>query len=191
MTYERPGVIALLYAHVKSESLRKHCFAVEAGMLGYARFIGLDDAERSEWQACGLLHDLDFESHPETHPHQGIKWLTEAGYSEYFTKAVLGHAQDDASARESTMAKVLFAVDELSSFIVAVALMRPEGFDGLGVKSVTKKLKDKAFARAVDRDGIKLGAEALSMELSQLIEIVINGLIEQQAILKNEGLSLI
>lgn len=191
MTYERAGVKELLFEHVKSDSLRKHCYAVEAGMLGFARHLQLGDDERTKWQACGLLHDLDFESHPDVHPAMGVKWLKELGYEDSFTEAVAGHAADNPEDRTSQMAKVLFAVDELSSFVVAVALMRPEGFVGLGVKSVTKKLKDKAFARAVDREGIKAGAEDLGLELAVLIEIVISGLVEQQQVLSAEGLTLL
>lgn len=191
MLFERNQVLELLYKHVKSDSLRKHCFAVEAGMLGFARHANLPDEERATWQACGLLHDIDFESHPETHPQLGVSWLKDAGYPDSFTTAVLGHAQEDPSYRETAMAKALFAVDELSSFIVAVALMRPEGFNGLGVKSVQKKLKDKAFARAVSREDIQLGAKELDIDLSTLITIVIQGLVEQQEILAKEGLSLL
>lgn len=191
MLYDRTHVLTLLHRHVQSESLRKHCLAVEAGMLGAARHFGLDEAQVAEWQAVGLLHDIDFEAHPEQHPHIGVGWLQEAGYPDAFLEAVVGHAQDDPAKRTSLMAKALFAVDELSSFIVAVALMRPEGFTGLGFKSVNKKLKDKAFARAVDREGIRLGAEALETPLAELVEAVIQGLVLQETRLATEGQSLL
>lgn len=191
MIYNREAALAYLHQNVHSESLRKHCLAVEAGMWGYGLKLGLDEESLESWRVLGLLHDIDFEAHPDQHPLVGLGWLKEAGYPEDFVDAVWGHAQDDPLARKSLMAKALFAVDELSSFIVAVALMRPEGFEGLGFKSVNKKLKDKAFARAVDRDGIRLGAEALALPLNELVEAVIQGLVAQEAQLKAQGMSLL
>ncbi len=188
MTFERNQVVAFLYEHVTSESLRKHSLAVEGALVGYAKHF---DAPVDQWSALGLLHDLDYQSHPEIHPAQGLIWLKEKGYDENFIQAVRGHALDDVSQRPTQMAKVLYAVDELASFIVAVALMRPEGFDGISVKSVTKKLKDKAFAKAVDREGIKLAAEELGVELNAHIQTVIDGLQAQQVFLESRGESLL
>jgi predicted hydrolase (HD superfamily) len=190
MTFERDQVLALMHEHIKSESLRKHCYAVEGAMVGYAKYYGEEDALK-EWSALGLLHDLDYESHPDVHPKMGMEWLKEMDYSEPFIQAIKGHAMEDVSERPTKMAKVLYAVDELASFIVAVALMRPERFDGMSVKSVTKKLKDKAFARAVDREGIKEAAQELGVEMNDHIQQVIEGLQVQEAFLNARGETLL
>lgn len=188
MEITREKAFELLKEYVKSESLIKHCLAVEASMRGYAKKFG-EDVET--WGVCGLLHDIDFEQYPEEHPLKGVEILKEKGYPEDFVMAVKGHADRTGTPRETLMAKTLYAIDEISSFVIACVLVRPTKFEGLKVKSVKKKLKDKAFAKAVDRGQIKKSAEELGVELSEHIQTVINALTEREEELKKEGLSLI
>ncbi len=188
MDYNRENIVAMLKEHVHSTSLQKHSYAVEGGMAIYAKHFGEDEAK---YRAVGLLHDWDYEEHPDTHPALGLDWLAERGFDAEFIQAVKGHAEHDVSERPTKIAKTLFAVDELSSFIVAVALMRPTKFDGMKVKSVTKKLKDKRFAAAVNREEIKRAAAELGVELNEHIQRVITGLQEQQAFLESIGQSLV
>lgn len=169
----REKALSWLKEYVKSERLIKHCYAVEAAMVGYAKLYGEDEAR---WGLCGLLHDIDFELHPEIHPMEGVKWLSEKGFDQEFVLAVQGHGDHTNTPRESLMAKALYAVDEMASFIVAVALVRPDKFVGLEPKSVKKKLKDKAFARAVDRNAVKISADELGMDFTEHIENVIKAL---------------
>lgn len=185
---EREKMLGLLKKHVKSERLLKHCYAVEAAMKGYAKQLGEDVAL---WGTLGLLHDIDFEAHPQTHPIEGAKWLRAEGFDEEFVNAVLGHSDETGVPRESLMSRVLYAVDETASFIVAVALVRPDKLEGLTSKSVKKKLKDKAFARAVDRNLVLKGAEALEVELGVHIDRVILALQEGEAYLLEKGESLL
>ncbi len=185
---DRTEGMTWLREKVESESLIKHCLAVEAAMRGYARFYG-EDEER--WGLCGLLHDIDFEKHPDEHPFVGTEWLREKGFDEDFALAVKGHGDYTNTPRETLMAKVLYAVDEMSSFIIAVALVRPDKFEGLASKSVKKKLKDKAFARAVDREGVLRSAEELGVDFTEHIENVIGALRTRETELEKEGLSLI
>lgn len=177
-----------LKEHVQSESLLKHSFAVEASMRGYAKKFG-EDVER--WGACGLLHDIDFEKHPDTHPLVGVEILKELGYDDEFVMAVKGHSDETNTVRETKLAKTLYAVDELSSFVIACVLVRPTKFEGLKIKSVKKKLKDKAFARAVNRELIKKSAEELGVDLSEHIQTVMDSLVEREAELNEMGQSLI
>lgn len=157
-----PGVptreesLALLHEYTKTESLRKHALAVEAVMRAYARKFGENE---HEWGTAGLLHDFDYEMYPtaEQHPYVGNKILAERGYPENIRKAIMGHAPYTMVERDTPMAKCLFACDELSGFIIAVALVRPTKLQGLEPSSVKKKLKDKAFARSVSREDIKNG----------------------------------
>ncbi len=188
MDYNREKIVALLEEHVKTDSLQKHSYAVEAGMAAYAKYFGEDEAK---YRAVGLLHDWDYEEYPETHPALGLEWLADRGFDAEFIQAVKGHAEHDVAERPTNIAKALFAVDELASFIVAVALMRPTHFDGMKVKSVTKKLKDKRFAAAVSREEIAQGAAELGVELNEHIQRVIVGLQEQQAFLETIGKSLV
>lgn len=174
---EREMALSLLKTHVKSETLLKHSYAVEAAMAGYAKHLG----ENEElWANCGLLHDLDFEKFPEAHPMKSEPWLLDAGFDGAFVEAIQGHSDASGVERTTPMANCLYAVDELSSFIVAVALVRPDQFEGLTSKSVVKKMKDKAFARAVSRDSIKLGAEIMGKTLNEHIDQVIAYLYEQK-----------
>lgn len=185
--FERQEAMKFLQEHVETKRLLKHSFAVEAAMIQYAKVKGEDE---KRWGTCGLLHDIDFEKHPDNHPGPGLDWLKTYGYDDDFIAAVKGHGSDDAP-RETEMAKTLYAVDELASFVVACALVRPTKFEGMKVKSVKKKLKDKAFAAAVDREGIRKGAEALGIEMTDHIQNVIDGLVNHETFLKTMGWSLI
>ena len=171
----------ILQDWVQSESLRKHCYAVADSMKHFAQLRG-EDADL--WEAVGLLHDMDYERHPnlehsptEGHPFVGIAWLREHGWSEEICRAILSHADYSGISRETSLEKTLYAVDELSSFVVAVALVRPtKSIHDVDVRAVKKKMKDKAFARAVNRDDIVRGAEALGMPLDDVIANVVAAL---------------
>jgi len=182
---------ALLHDWVQSESLRKHCEAVSACMRYFARREGADE---DLWGAVGLLHDLDFERHPnlelsETgHPFVGVAHLRDAGWDESVTRAILSHADYSGVEPVSPMEKTLRAVDELSGFVIAVALVRPDkSIHGVEVRSVRKKLKDKAFAAKVHREDITQGAEALGMPLDDLIQDVILALRAEAPVLGVDG----
>lgn len=161
----------LMCEWTESESLRRHMLAVEAAMRAYARRFG-EDEER--WAVTGLLHDMDYERHPspEEHPMVGVRELERRGYPPDVLEAIKGHADYLDVPRRTPMAKTLYAVDELSGFITACALMRPEGLDGLRAKSVRKKMKQKSFAANVDREDIRRGAEELGVDLDEHIEFV-------------------
>jgi len=163
----RDDALALLHEYTASESLRKHAYAVEAAMREYARKFGEDE---ELWGIVGLIHDFDYEKHPtaEEHPMAGAAILEERGYPEHVRRAVLSHADHSGVARESLMEKTLYACDELCGFITAVALVRPSRqIADVKVKSVKKKMKDKAFARAVSREDIVRGAEELGVPLDE------------------------
>jgi len=172
----------ILHDWVQSESLRKHCYAVADSMKHFAQLQG-EDADL--WEAVGLLHDMDYERHPnlersatEGHPFVGVAWLRENGWSEEVCRAILSHADYSGVSRETPLEKSLYAVDELSSFVAAVALVRPtKSIHDVDVRAVKKKMKDKAFARAVNRDDIIRGAERLEMPLDDVIAQVITALL--------------
>src|SRR6266513_320578 len=180
---ETLGIRALDILHdwVKSESLRKHCYAVADSMKHFAQLRG---ADADLWEAIGLLHDMDYERHPnlersptEGHPFVGVTWLRENGWSDEVCRAILSHADYANVSRETALEKTLYAVDELSSFIVAVALVRPtKSIQDVDVRAVKKKMKDKAFARAVNREDIMRGSEELGMPLDTVIAEVITAL---------------
>jgi putative nucleotidyltransferase with HDIG domain len=172
-TYEE--ALKLFHEWTQSESLRRHGYAVEAAMAHYARHFGEDE---TLWRMTGLLHDLDYERHPtpEEHPYVGVRLLRELGYPEVMLEAILGHADYTGTPRRTLLAKTLFAVDELSGFLMAVAYVRPTRLEGLTVQSVRKKLKDKAFAAGVSREDIYRGAEELGLPLEAHIAHVIAGL---------------
>ncbi len=168
---ERDAAWELLCEFTKGDGLRKHGLAVEAVMRHFAQARG-EDAER--WGIVGLLHDFDYEAHGERHPAAGAPILRERGYPEDVVAAILGHSNETGVKRETAMARALFAVDELTGFVTAVALVRPsKSIVDVETKSVRKKLKDKAFARAVNRDEVAQGAEEFGMELNDLIGEVI------------------
>jgi putative nucleotidyltransferase with HDIG domain len=161
----------LLCEWTQSESLRRHMLAVEAAMRAYARRFGEDE---EKWGITGLLHDMDYERHPTPaeHPMVGVRELERRGLSDDVLEAIKGHADYLDVPRETPMAKTLYAVDELSGFITACALMRPEGLDGMKAKSVRKKMKAKGFAASVNREDIVRGAEELGVDLNEHIEFV-------------------
>ena len=171
----------ILHDWVRSESLRKHCYAVADSMKHFAQLRG-EDADL--WEAVGLLHDMDYERHPnlersstEGHPFVGVAWLRDHGWSEEVCRAILSHADYANVSRETALEKTLYVVDELSSFVVAVALVRPtKSIQDVDVRAVKKKMKDKAFARAVNRDDILHGAEQLGIALDTVIAEVITSL---------------
>ena len=166
----------LLCEYTKSDSLRKHALAVEAAMRRYARKFGEDE---EKWAIVGLLHDFDYEIHPtlDRHPQEGAKILRERGVPEDIIRAALSHAEHLNLSRESMMEKTLFAVDELSGLIIAVALVRPsKSILEVEASSVQKKMKDKAFARAVNREDIVKGAEAMGVDLNEHIAEVTEAL---------------
>src|SRR5207302_5254125 len=173
--------LQILQEWVRSESLRKHCYAVADSMKHFAQLRG-EDADL--WEAVGLLHDMDYERHPnveqsptEGHPFIGVAWLRENRWSEEVCRAILSHAAYANVSRETPLEKTLCAVDELSSFIVAVALVRPtKSIHDVDLAAVKKKMKDKAFARAVNREEIVRGAEELGMPLDEVITNVIAAL---------------
>jgi putative nucleotidyltransferase with HDIG domain len=181
MTSLTSDPLVILHEWVQSESLRKHCYAVADSMKHFAILRG-DDAE--VWEAVGLLHDMDYEHHPnlersstQGHPFVAAAWLREHGWSEEICRAVLSHADYSGVSRETPLEKTLYAVDELSGFVIAVARVRPsKSIHEVDVAAVKKKMKDKAFARAVNRDDILRGAEELGMPLDHVIAEVINAL---------------
>ena len=170
---------ALVTEHVQSESLRKHLLAVEAAVRGYARTGGADE---DDWGFVALVHDFDYEKYPdrENHPYRGVEILKNLGYPDWVTRAILSHAEYSGVPRESPLEKTLFACDELSGFITAAALVRPsKSVLDLEASSVMKRMKDKAFARAVPREDIRKGAEELGLPLETHITNVIGYLREQ------------
>jgi putative nucleotidyltransferase with HDIG domain len=172
----------LLTEWVQSESLRRHCLAVEASMVAYARRL---DADEETWAVAGLLHDADYERHPDMddvvdgHPRTIIRHLTEHDAPPEVVDAIAGHAPFLGVARETQMAKALFAVDELSGFVLACAAVRPEGIHGMTPKSVKKKLKTPAFAAAVSREDVRAGAEELGVDFDEHVATVIGALEER------------
>ncbi|MEZ5319884.1 MAG: HD domain-containing protein [Vicinamibacterales bacterium] len=169
----------LVTAHVQSESLRKHLLAVEAAVRGYARLWGEDE---EAWGFVALIHDFDYEQYPdrEHHPFRGVDILRGLGYPEWVTRAVLSHADYTGVPRESRLEHTLFACDELSGFVTAAALVRPsKSVLDLEPKSVLKRMKDKAFARAVPREDLVKGAEEIGLPLPDHIAHVIRFLGER------------
>jgi putative nucleotidyltransferase with HDIG domain len=174
---QRSEALALVREWTKNENLVNHMFAVEAAMRGYARKYGEDE---EKWGLAGLLHDFDYERHPslEDHPRLGAPVLREKGAPEDVVYAILAHGMDAAAPpKQSLMDKALFAVDELAGFIIAVALVRPsKSLADVEVSSVKKKMKDKAFARAVKREDITEGAELLGVSLDEHIQTVLDAM---------------
>lgn len=172
-TPDREKAQELLHAWTQGESLRRHAYGVEAAMRGYARHFGEDE---DLWSVVALLHDMDYEQYPslEEHPYRGVAALKELGYPEVVTRAILSHADYSGVTRESRLEHALFACDEMSGFITAAALVRPSrSVLDLEVSSVKKRMKDKAFARAVSREDLLRGAEELGLPLEVHISNVI------------------
>jgi putative nucleotidyltransferase with HDIG domain len=177
MSRNREEAWKLLTEHTRSDSLLKHALAVEAAMRAYARRFGEDE---ETWGVVGLLHDFDYEEHPDPaeHPFVGARILTDLGYPEEIVRAVLAHGNHTGVERRTTMEKALFAVDELCGFLTAVALVRPgKAIAEVPVSSVKKKLKDKAFARSVNREEILQGAAELGVDLDGHIRFTLDSLI--------------
>jgi putative nucleotidyltransferase with HDIG domain len=178
---DRPTALSLMHEYTPSDALRKHMYAVEAALRAYARKFGEDE---ETWGVLGLLHDFDYERYPnpnrsptEEHPSEGARILAAKGYPEALRRAILAHASYTGVPRDTQVAKTLYAVDELCGFLVACALVRPSrSLSDLEVSSVKKKLKDKAFARNVNRDEIRQGAEELGVPLEDHIQFVIEAL---------------
>jgi putative nucleotidyltransferase with HDIG domain len=179
MSLSREDAWALMTEYTQGESLRKHMMAVEAAVRGYARQFGEDE---DDWGAVALLHDFDYERYPtqEDHPYRGVEILTERGYPEWVTRAILSHADYSGVPRESRLEKTLYACDEMSGIVTAASLVRPsKSVLDLEAASVIKRMKDKAFARAVNRDDLRRGAEELGLPLDQHITNVIAFMREQ------------
>ena len=173
---DRASTISFLRKHVKTDVLMRHLLGVEAAMRAYAHKYGEDE---KRWGIAGLVHDFDWEiaPSPEEHPTYGANLLRDEGFPEDIIRAVLTHGDHTEIPRESLMEKTLFAVDELSGFIRAVALVRPnKNLDEVTARSVRKKMKDKAFARDVNRDDIIKGAEAMGLDLDEHMTFVIDSL---------------
>lgn len=170
---------ALVTAHVQAESLRKHLLAVEAAVRGYAVRRGLPADEQDAWGFVALVHDFDYEKFPDPadHPFRGVEILKGLGYPEWVTRAILSHADYSGVPRETPLEKTLFACDEMAGFIMAASLVRPsKSVLDLEASSVIKRMKDKAFARAVSRDDLRKGAEELGLPLDVHIANVIEAL---------------
>jgi putative nucleotidyltransferase with HDIG domain len=188
----RGDTLALMHEYTASESLRKHMLAVEGAMRAYARKFG-EDEER--WGIAGLIHDFDYERFPneahsptDEHPSEGVRVLRSRGYPEDILQAILGHAQYTNTPRESKMAKTLFAVDELTGLITATALVRPtKSVHEVDARSVRKKMKDKAFARGVNREDVINGANELGVDLDEHISFVIGAMQARSADLGLSG----
>jgi predicted hydrolase (HD superfamily) len=180
----REDALNILHEYTKTDSLRKHAYAVEAAMRAYA---GKYNQDEELWGSVGLIHDFDYEMYPDQHPQKGSELLTQKGIPEDLRNVILGHADFTGVPRETLMAKVLFAVDELCGFIIAVTLVRPNKSIGeVKVKSVKKKMKDKSFAAKVNRDEIRKGAEELGVDFDEHVAYVVQAL---RSVAKELGLN--
>ena len=183
----RDDAFALMTEWTASESLRKHMLAVEAAVRGYARLWGEPE---QDWAVVALLHDFDYEKFPdpENHPFRGVEVLKAKGYPEWVTRAILSHADYSGVTRESRLEHALYACDEMSGFVTAAALVRPsKSVLDLEAASVIKRMKDKAFARAVSRDDLRRGAEEIGLPLDQHVANVIAFLRERADVLGLKG----
>jgi putative nucleotidyltransferase with HDIG domain len=187
MDVNRDEAWRLFCEWTESDSLRKHVLAVEAGMVAYAREGGEDE---ELWAATGILHDLDYEKYPDLdtgHPRIALRELENLGYPQELIDAVAGHAERLGVPRETPLAKTLYAVDELSGFVTACALVRPTGIHGMTPKSVKKKMKTPAFAAAVDRDEMRAAAEDLGVDFDEHVAKVIAAMEERATELGLDG----
>ncbi|MBS1550673.1 MAG: HDIG domain-containing protein [Bacteroidetes bacterium] len=165
----------LLDNYIKNENLKKHCYSVEAAMRFYAVQLGQNE---DKWASAGLLHDLDWEMYPDTHPNTAVPVLREAGFDEDIIEAVLGHAYPGRTdvPRISLLSKYLYACDEITGFIMAYSLMKSGGLNDVEPGSIRKKMKDKAFAKNVNRDDIVNSAADIGIDLDLHIRNVINAM---------------
>jgi putative nucleotidyltransferase with HDIG domain len=176
----REEALALMHEYTENENLRKHMYAVEAAMRAYARKYGEDE---ELWGLTGLIHDFDYERFPnealsptEEHPSSGVAILREKGWPEEVLHAVMAHAEHTGVAPETRLAQTLRAVDELTGFVIACSLVRPTGISDLKSKSVKKKLKDRSFAAAVNREEIAEYTAAIGEEMTEHIDFVIDAM---------------
>src|SRR5437879_6899472 len=182
---DRDAAWGLLTEFTQSESLRKHALAVEDGMRAYAKKFG---ENQDLWGIVGLIHDFDYEKYPtpEEHPYKGNEILKQRGYSDEIRRAIMSHAEYSGVSRDTPMEKALFACDELAGFITACALVKPgKSLAEVEAKSVRKKMKDKAFARSVNRNDITSGAAELGVDLEEHIAFCIEAM---KGIAKDLGL---
>lgn len=185
----RDEAYELMSEWTESDSLRKHMLAVEAAVVAYARRYGEDE---DLWAATALLHDFDYERHPEPneqgHPYVGVAHLRSLGYPEEMLDAIMGHADYTGVARETLLARALYACDEITGLISAAVLVRPDrDIANQTVKSLKKKFKDKAFARGVDREDVSRGAEELGVELWDHVQFVLEAMQDRAATLELDG----
>lgn len=177
-TYQ--DAVGLLNKYMKNEKLKKHCYAVETAMTAYAERFAKEGKilpeETEKWKIVGLLHDFDYERFGDKHPQEGSKILEREGWPAEIVRAILSHADYTGVKRESLMEKTLYAVDELTGFIVACALVRPDKLATMGAEFVIKKMKDKSFAAKISRENITKGAEELGIPLEEHIEFVIRAM---------------
>ena len=186
---KRDEAYELMTEWTASDSLRKHMLAVEAAVVAYARRFGEDE---DLWAATALLHDFDYERHPEPneqgHPYVGVEHLRSLGYPEVMTEAIMGHADYTGVPRETLLARTLYACDEITGLISAAVLVRPDrDIANQTVKSLKKKFKDKAFARGVNRDDVKRGAEELGVELWEHVQFVLEAMQARAEVLELDG----
>jgi putative nucleotidyltransferase with HDIG domain len=188
-TITRDEAWNLLTEYVQSESLRRHCLSVETAMRAYAEKFGGDP---EAWGIVGLIHDFDYEVHPtlDKHPSEGVPILRERGYPEWVIRAVLAHGVETGVSPESDLEKTLVAVDELTGFISAVAYVRPsKAVAEVTPQAVRKKMKDKAFARAVSREEMQHGAETLGVDFDTHVQFVIDAMTKNAIALGLQGVA--
>ena len=187
MILSRDAAYELMTEYTQSESLRKHMLAVEASVRGYARLWGEPE---EDWAVVALLHDFDYEKWPDqqNHPFRGVEILRSKGYPEWVTRAILSHAEYSGVARESRLEHALYACDEMSGFVTACSLVRPsKSVLDLEAASVMKRMKDKAFARAVSREDLRKGAEEIGLPIDQHIANVITFMRDRADVLGLRG----
>jgi len=187
MQLSRDNAFALMTEYTQSESLRKHMLAVEASVRGYARLWGEPE---EDWAVVALLHDFDYERWPDqaNHPFRGVEILKSQGYPEWVTRAILSHAEYSGVPRESRLEHALYACDEMSGFVTACSLVRPsKSVLDLEAASVMKRMKDKAFARAISREDLRKGAEEVNLPIDQHIGNVITFMRERADVLGLRG----
>ena len=187
MPLSREAAYALMTEWTRGESLRKHMLGVEAAVAGYARLWGEPE---QDWAIVALLHDFDYERFPdqENHPYRGVEALKEKGYPEWVTRAILSHADYSGVPRQSRLEHTLYACDEMSGFVTAAALVRPsKSVMDLEASSVIKRMKDKAFARAVSREDLRKGADEIGLPLDEHIRNVIAFMRERADVLGLRG----